>query len=318
MIHIKNHSIITLIFFGILSADVSVGSDTRHISENHHPEAVTGESILPVFRDSDSGNRVSVNLLTKRAKITEPGTYWVGFQMKIRDGWHVYWRNPGDSGLPTEIEWEDHDYITAGPIHWPRPERFDEEGVTTYGYSNEVILLVPLNIAREESDMSASSTLSANVNWLVCKEICLPESTTATLETGADGTFQNYSAGSLSLFEKAEALLPEKTTAWRAEAAYESDQFEITVTPESGETAQPDVENIYFFSGTRSTIDHTAPQRARWVGDDLVMTLQASRYLNAIPGEISGVLISEESWFKDKEVTAMDISFSVSSRYDSE
>ena len=105
----------------------------------------------------------------------QPGdTLWVGVDMKMEPAWHTYWKNPGAAGLATKIEWELPPGVTAGEIQWPLPEKLPPVEVTTYGYNDEVVLLVPLKL---DAGLSHGPLeLKAKVSWLECKEQCLPGS----------------------------------------------------------------------------------------------------------------------------------------------
>ena len=107
------------------------------------------------------------------ADAARPGdTIWAGVDLKMEPGWHTYWKNPGSAGLATKIEWQLPPGVTAGEIQWPLPEKFPPVEVTTYGYSNEVVLLVPLTFA---SNLTIGPLdLKANVSWLECKDVCIP------------------------------------------------------------------------------------------------------------------------------------------------
>ncbi len=94
-------------------------------------------------------------------------------QLKMAPRWHTYWTYSGDSGAPTKIEWELPQGITAGEIRWPVPEKLTVSGLTTYIYENEVVLLVPLQIAKDAK--AGSVELKAKVSWLECEEVCIPE-----------------------------------------------------------------------------------------------------------------------------------------------
>jgi thiol:disulfide interchange protein DsbD len=121
------------------------------------------------------------------ADTARPGdTVWAGVDMKMESGWHTYWKNPGAAGLATKVEWQLPPGVTAGEIQWPLPEKLPPIEVTTYGYENEVMLLVPLTLA---SNLPAGSLdLKANVSWLECKEVCVPASqmVDATLGIGSE------------------------------------------------------------------------------------------------------------------------------------
>ena len=114
-----------------------------------------------------------------------PGdTVWAGVDLKMDPAWHTYWKNPGEAGMATKIEWHLPPGVTAGEIQWPLPEKLPPAEVTTYGYNNEVILLVPLKLA---ADLKAGPLdLKAKVSWLECKEECIPGSASiaATLNIG--------------------------------------------------------------------------------------------------------------------------------------
>ena len=103
----------------------------------------------------------------------KPGdTILVGVDLKMEPGWHTYWKNPGAAGMATEIKWQLPPGITNGPTEWPLPEKLPPAEVTTYGYTNEVVLLVPLTLA---SNLPAGTlNLAAKVSWLECKEVCIP------------------------------------------------------------------------------------------------------------------------------------------------
>jgi thiol:disulfide interchange protein DsbD len=123
--------------------------------------------------------------LVLSADVAKPGdTIWAGVDMKMNAGWHTYWKNPGAAGLATKIEWQLPPGVTAGEIQWPLPEKLPPIEVTTYGYDNEVVLLVPLTLATNLP--SGPLDLKANVSWLECKDVCVPasQSVEATVNIG--------------------------------------------------------------------------------------------------------------------------------------
>ena len=125
--------------------------------------------------------------LVLSANPARPGdTIWAGVDMKMDAGWHTYWKNPGDSGIATTIKWDLPPGVTAGEIQWPLPEKLPPAEVTTYGYENEVMLLVPLTLATNLAP--GPLVLKADVAWLECKEQCVPgkASVEATLNIGSE------------------------------------------------------------------------------------------------------------------------------------
>jgi len=121
------------------------------------------------------------------AHTARPGdTIWAGVDMKMEPGWHTYWKNPGAAGLATKIQWQLPPGITAGDIQWPLPEKLPPIEVTTYGYENEVMLLVPLTLGTNLP--VGPIDLKANISWLECKDVCIPASQTVeiTLNIGSE------------------------------------------------------------------------------------------------------------------------------------
>ena len=109
--------------------------------------------------------------LVLSAESSKPGeTILAGVQMKMPLGWHTYWKNPGDSGSPTEIEWNLPEGITAGEIQWPLPRKeitpAGDSKFITYVFDDEVVLLVPLKIASNISP--GEKKISAKVSWQEC------------------------------------------------------------------------------------------------------------------------------------------------------
>ncbi len=97
-------------------------------------------------------------------------------------GWHTYWKNPGDAGLPTRIEWQLPEGWSAGDIEWPAPRRIaNGGGFASYGYEGELVLPVMVFTPRDWNGRTPVQ-LSARVSWLACRETCIPESAQLSLE----------------------------------------------------------------------------------------------------------------------------------------
>jgi DsbC/DsbD-like thiol-disulfide interchange protein len=95
-----------------------------------------------------------------------------GVLLKMAPGWHTYWKNSGDSGAPTKIDWQLTSGIKAGEIQWPVPEKLTVADLTTYVYHDEVMLLVPLTLA--DSVPVGPKEIKARLSWLECEKVCLP------------------------------------------------------------------------------------------------------------------------------------------------
>ena len=98
---------------------------------------------------------------------------WVGLQLTHAPEWHTYWKNSGDSGLPTELQWTLPAGVTAGEIAWPTPRKFPIGPLANYGYNGTVLLPVPLTVDPAFAGQQLDVQLQAS--WLVCRKECIPE-----------------------------------------------------------------------------------------------------------------------------------------------
>jgi len=152
------------------------------------------------------------------ADTARPGdTMLAGVDMKMEPGWHTYWKNPGEAGMATKIEWQLPPGVTASEIQWPLPEKLPPAEVTTYGYSDEVMLIVPLKLA---TNLPAGLLdLKAKVSWLECKEACIPGSgdIAATLNIGSE----TKPSADAALIESWEKKVPKPEEDWLVRAWWE-------------------------------------------------------------------------------------------------
>ena len=127
---------------------------------------------------------------------------WLGLKIEHAPHWHTYWKNPGDSGLPTTLTWTLPAGAAAGEIQWPTPGRLPIGPLMNYGY--EGTLLLPVAVEVPAGLASATLDVKLHAEWLVCKDVCIPESGDFSLQVPV----QAATAGHAALFEVARAALP--------------------------------------------------------------------------------------------------------------
>lgn len=103
-------------------------------------------------------------------------TFWLGLQIQHQPHWHTYWQNPGDSGLPTRLQWKLPDGLQAGEIAWPLPKKISIGNLANYGYEGHLLLMVPVTVnADHRFPSSGGLPIELRAEWLVCRQECIPQ-----------------------------------------------------------------------------------------------------------------------------------------------
>lgn len=228
----------------------------------------------------------SVNAVYPGAEIV------LGVHQRIIPHWHTYWQNSGDSGEPTTIQWTLPKGAVAGEIQWPIPKRSSLGPITNYAYENEVTLLSALKIP-QNAVIGETFPIHAQVGWLVCNEICIPEVVELDLnlpivaQGSAIGQNSALSLGS-QLIENARASLP-AANRWPASAEYKQDQLLLRIAIDKSINTQNS--DIYFYPLQWGRVLHNAAQTTQINNHELVLKLKPGE-APAKPGEtLAGVLV---------------------------
>jgi thiol:disulfide interchange protein DsbD len=230
------------------------------------------------------GGNVEVGLLSDQSVVLPGRPFYVGVRMKIREGWHTYWKNPGDSGLPPRISWTLPEGFVAGPIEWPIPERFADQALMTYGYRREV--LFPVRITPPMTIRADSVTIAGKIDWLECKDVCLPGSAALRLslpvsaKPGVPGPDARALAAAL-------ARVPRPPAGWSLSAEAGPRAIALTFVPPTGITPR----GAYFFVDQPLVTEHAAPQGFERAGDRYRVTMSPAVNASRNLARLTGVLI---------------------------
>lgn len=132
------------------------------------------DDIPQVPAAAPSNPHTEASLISNETAIRAGEKFWVVLHLKMEPGWHTYWRNPGDSGMAPSMEWTLPRGFTASDIQFLPPDRLQEGDLVDYGYSNDAWYPVQIT-APAILRFNAISILSVKARWLVCKDICLPQ-----------------------------------------------------------------------------------------------------------------------------------------------
>ncbi|HEX8433130.1 MAG TPA: protein-disulfide reductase DsbD domain-containing protein, partial [Longimicrobium sp.] len=247
---------------------------------------------LPSVGAPVSTPHVTAELLLDRSHVRPREEFRVGLHLRMKEGWHTYWKHPGDSGEATTIDWVVPDGFTAGPILWPQPQRISLKPLTTYGYEGDVLLLTPMR-APAAAVAGSRASFKANVYWMVCEKICIPEEVTLSIDVPIAGAPPAPGA-SAALFDRSTATLPVPGDGWQIRATKSGDKIILQARPPKGFLI--DQPGISFFAASGPLIEYSAPQPVSLRDGELNIELTVSPYAPKDVRRLSGVLHAPAGW----------------------
>ena len=234
----------------------------------------------PALAQPEPGPKVHARLVAEDKGVAPGGTVTVALEEKIAAGWHTYWKNPGDAGAPTEIEWTLPAGWRAGAIQWPRPKRLPVGPLMDYGYEGTPWLLS--NLTAPADAAAGPVTIKAHASWLVCQQICIPEEAmlTLNLNVGAGG----HDPAVAKDFAAARALLP-VASPWKVNYAL-GPNLDLYVAAPALAASHPATAD--FFPATSGIIKNAAPQLVGYAKDGMVLRLSPGQKAS---GTLEGLLV---------------------------
>ncbi len=225
------------------------------------------------------GPHIRASLLAERP--AQPGeTISLAVLMQPDKGWHGYWTNPGDAGLPITLEWTLPSGAGTGPLQFPVPQTLLVQGLMNHVYEHDYAVLVPFTVPKEAAP-GTTLPITAKANWLACTEaICVPES--ATLQ----GTVTVGSGPADARFDAWRAALPAPLDRQGTFAASPAGWRIAVPFPAGAAIGEP-----HFFIQSEGVADYAKPQAFSRVGDTLVIELAKAAFpAPEPPATLSGVL----------------------------
>ena len=216
------------------------------------PDAIADEPLRPGAR-----TLVQAELVADVASVA-PGTpFRLGVRLRMSEGWHVNWINPGDAGLAPSIAWKLPDGFKAGIVQWPLPSRIPAGPIAIFGYGNEVLLMTDV---RPPADLAPGGIidLGAGVSWLACAEECVPGSATLQLRLPVEKTARP-DAAQRAWFDATEAQLPRHAMAWSVDARIDQSTT-LVLEIQNGTADMTRLEGVFFFPYDPGLIENAQPQ----------------------------------------------------------
>jgi DsbC/DsbD-like thiol-disulfide interchange protein len=232
------------------------------------------------------GKHARIELLSQQTAVAPGANLLLGVHFLLEPGWHIYWVNPGDSGQPPVFQWQLPAGFSAGEIEWPRPERMQSTPqLADYGYHDQTLLLATISVPQSWATTGHTAEIGLDANWLICREICLPDHAQLHLSL----PFASKAAidpASAAIFAHTQKLLPKPLpSGWKASAESRKDDFVLTVR-----TGKPSAK-AEFFPLDAAQVDNAAPQKLAPSASGLTITLAKSELLVKPVTVLRGVLV---------------------------
>ncbi len=231
---------------------------------------------------------VTTELMAEHASVQPGGTLWLALRLKMRPGWQTYWRNPGDSGQPTHVQWTLPAGYKAGPIVWTAPHRHRVGPLMNYGYAGEAVHLIPITVPKDAKP-GAMVTLKAHGRWLVCEKICVPGEARFALPVFVAKDPPARNTQFEDLFAKARQQVAQKSP-WTA-TVHRSGK-EVLLRLKGAVLRRDTIQEVWFYPFRPGVIRHVAQQVPNFGKKVFSLWMTAKK---AAPGKpLEGLLVITE------------------------
>ena len=194
---------------------------------------------------------VAYELVGEDSGILSERPFWLALSAKLEPGFQTYWKNAGDAGMSTTIDWELPPGFELINVSWPLPTKFDKEEMISYGYEKDFVILAEIK-PPQHLDIGREYKFGACVHWVACDEgHCVPGDTNAAVQIPAVTAVPPKEERFLVQFQQARKHIP--VAAWPTSAVKKGNLFELTVTPPKGKESS--LKEVAFFPDDEAVVD---------------------------------------------------------------
>jgi thiol:disulfide interchange protein DsbD len=257
-----------------------------------------------ISTEVQKSGHVKAQLISEVHSIQPGQSFWVALWLQMEEHWHTYWKNPGDSGLPTKIIWNLPEGFEAGDIQWPYPQKFEEAQLVSFGYEGEVFLLTEIE-APETIESGSSAKISASVDWVVCKESCVLGHADLSIDIPVKDERPIVNEQWTGQFEKTRRLLPKSPSEWKIKASATENKIFIQAAPPL--LFKKELKNITFFPEQEGVVNYSELQNLKKSKDGYIIEIQRSKLSTKLPARLKGVIFSEQGLGDSEQEHALHI-----------
>jgi len=257
---------------------------------------------VPAAANPVRADHIDVELIPATTGVEPGGTLTLALRLKADEHWHTYWKNPGDSGLATHIDWTLPDGFEAGPILWPAPVRIDVGPLANYGYDGEVLLLTDIRVP---GNVPGIVPIRAKASWLVCEEICIPGDANFTLLLPAGPAAPDPQWA--ERIQQTRAALPRVIPELDVRAQLTGGKWALTLP----KGAAPGLRSLAFYPDEEGWIEYASQQQLLVERDGNVQLRFAASAGGERQGQLRGVLVAEPGFAGGGSAAIINTAFSV-------
>lgn len=221
----------------------------------------------------------------------------VGVLIKLKEDWHIYWRNPGDSGLPTDIDFTLPAGVVASEIKFPTPKIFYSDEIVNYGYDKEVLLIAELTIPQSYTEKHLNIT--AKLTSLICKDLCRSFDTTLTATINLTQDFHP------------DKRIADKFTLTRSALPIIADNIKVSATKQSNSVSllleksiptETKINSFQFYPYQELMFKNKLNHSVNDLGKYLELILEDDPFRVENPTEVKGIIILNDDKSKAYEI----------------
>lgn len=248
---------------------------------------------------SEGNKHVDISVKTEKDIVAPGDSIWVAVIISPKKGYHTYWRNPGDSGLPTVIDWNLPEGIKIVEHKWEIPEKNIDGEITDFIYSEPHVQLYKLAVA--DNFPISDLKIEFRVEWLVCKTACFPGDKDMILKLKVSDKKPKLNKKFAAYFEN----IPQRLEEWGIGATKYSDKIEIRLTKPPGYSEK--IRKIEFYPYTELVYDNSAKQNFTDEDGAIVIEIPLNKNFKDNFFNIQGIIVADEYLDAFKKYKAIEI-----------
>lgn len=214
----------------------------------------------------------------------------VAVRLTLDPGWHTYWINPGDAGLPLKVKWTLPAGVTAGPLQFPTPHLTPQPPLMSYGYENDVFVLTELRVPAN-AIAGSSLHITGKADWLACAEVCLPATGPLSLDIPVSAGVAAATRFTTAITATREQL-PAPLIGWTQHAWVSKTGYTLALVRRTSQSTTPFVAP-YFFVDSADVLEHADAQQLIQVRDTLVLSLPRAKVSTGTARALSGIMLTD-------------------------